>query len=162
VVASSRHAADDLVRASCDTALLGVERYTLRELVYAISSERMNALGLSPISGVARDVLAAQVARRAKLGVLRESAGFPGFPRALARTLRDLRLERVPPRSLRDAGRTGRDLAAIGQKSLMAPAARTYPHPAAHRSKTGSCSPLMRSTTFCLASLSSIFPLAMG
>ena len=113
MIASSRYAADDLVRSSCDSALLGVNRYTFEELVYVLSSHRMNSLGLSPISGISQDALAAAVARRVSLGVLREAASFPGFGGSLSRTLRDLRLARVRPERLVESERTAADLAVL-------------------------------------------------
>ena len=113
VIAGSRYAADDLVRSACDSALLGVDRYTFRDLVYALSTESMNASGLAPLRRIAREAIAAAVARRVKLRYLRDVVRFPGFPGALARTLRDLRLDRVPLGTLRETGRSGCDLAAL-------------------------------------------------
>lgn len=57
--------------------------------------------------------LAGSPARHAKLDYLCQSAAFPGFARALGRTLQDLWLNRVSPASLRQAGRSGPDLALL-------------------------------------------------
>lgn len=62
---------------------------------------------------IARETLAASLGRHAKLEYLRQSAAFPGFARALGRTLQELRLSRVPPARLRQAGRSGPDLALL-------------------------------------------------
>lgn len=113
IIASSRYAADDLVRIACQSALIGVERYSIRDLVYALSSDRMNAMGLIPVSRIVREALAAGVAREARLSYLRDVADFPGFPRALARTLEELRLAGVPKEQLAHCGRSGSDLALL-------------------------------------------------
>ncbi len=113
VIAGSRYAAGDLVREACEGALLGVERFTFRDLVYALSTESMNARGLVPLHSIAREAIAAAVSRRLHLDYLHKSVRFPGFPGALARTLRDLRLDRVPLSRLKETGRSGADLAKL-------------------------------------------------
>jgi CRISPR/Cas system-associated exonuclease Cas4 (RecB family) len=113
VIARSRYAAGDLVRAACESALLGIQRYTFRGLVYALSTDAMNARGLTPLGRIAREAIVASVARQVELKYLHDVVRFPGFPAALANTLRDLRLDRVPRSKLRDIGRSGADLAAL-------------------------------------------------
>ena len=113
VIAASRYAADDLVREACDSALLGIQRYTFRGLVYALSTDPMNAHGLTPLRRIAREAIAATVARQLELKYLHDVVRFPGFPAALAHTLRDLRLDRVPLSILRGTGRSGADLAVL-------------------------------------------------
>lgn len=113
VVASSRHAAGDLVREACHSALLGIHRYTFRGLVYSLSTDAMNARGLTPLGRIAREAIAASVARQSELNYLRDVVRFPGFPAALAKTLRDLRLDRVLRSKLRGTGRSGADLAVL-------------------------------------------------
>ena len=113
VIGSSRYAADDLVRRVCDTALIGIHRYTFRDLVFDLAGEPMNARGLAPMRRIAREALAASLARSAKLDYLRPVAGFPGFPHALTRTLETLRLNRVRPAEVERTGRTGRDIARL-------------------------------------------------
>lgn len=113
VIAASRYAADDLVREACDSALLGIQRYTFRGLVYALSTDSMNARGLTPLRRIAREAIAAAVARQVDLRYLHDVVRFPGFPAALAHTLRDLRLDRVPLSILRGTGRSGADLAVL-------------------------------------------------
>ena len=72
----------------------------------------MNAHGLTPLRRIAREAIAATVARQVELKYLHDVVRFPGFPAALAHTLRDLRLDRVPLSILRGTGRSGADLAA--------------------------------------------------
>jgi RecB family exonuclease len=113
VVAGSRYSANDLVREACESALLGIQRYTFRGLVYALSTDAMNARGLTPISRIVREAIAGSVARRAELKYLHDVVPFPGFPAALANTLRNLRLDRVTLSKLRGTGRSGADLAVL-------------------------------------------------
>ena len=113
VIAGSRYAASDLVRKACDSALLGIQRYTFRGLVYTLSTDAMNARGLTPLSRIASEAIAASLARQVELKYLHDVVRFPGFPAALANTLSDLRLDRVPLSKLRDTGRSGADLATL-------------------------------------------------
>jgi len=115
VLAATRGAADDLVRSACETALRGVQRHTLRDLALTLSETVMNDRGLAPVRRIAREALAALVTGRAapSLGYLKPVIAFPGFARALARTLEDLRLNQIPLDALRDAGRSGPDLATL-------------------------------------------------
>ncbi|WP_216843139.1 PD-(D/E)XK nuclease family protein [Granulicella sp. S190] len=71
--------------------------------------------GLSPVRRLAREAIAAEITARsrAKLSYLAPVAGFPGFARALARTLEDLRLNGITADELRSTGRSGPDLALL-------------------------------------------------
>jgi len=113
VIAASRYAASDVVREACDSALLGIQRYTFRGLVYALSTDAMNARGLTPLGRIASEAIAASLSRQVELKYLHDVVRFPGFPAALANTLSDLRLDRVPLSKLRDTGRSGADLATL-------------------------------------------------
>ena len=118
VLAGTREAADDLVRSCCSAAggaLAGVYRHTLRDLVLNISTSSMVERGLSPVRRIAREAIAAEITARshAKLSYLAPVAKFPGFARALARTLEDLRLNRITTDQLRSTGRSGPDLALL-------------------------------------------------
>src|SRR5450759_2039685 len=100
VLAGTREAADDLVRSCCSQAigaLTGVYRHTLRDLVLTISTAPMVERGFSPVHRIAREAIAAEITARsrAKLSYLAPVVGFPGFARALARTLEDIRLNRI-------------------------------------------------------------------
>lgn len=113
MLAASRFAADDLVREACESALLGIQRHTFRSLVYALSTDILNVRGLTPLRRIATEALAATVARGVGLHYFNDAVRFPGFPAALAKTLRDLRLDRISKSSLRATGRSGADLAAL-------------------------------------------------
>jgi RecB family exonuclease len=92
-----------------------VYRHTLRDLVLTISTAAMVERGLSPVRRIAREAIAAEITAKlhAKLSYLAPVVGFPGFARALARTLEDLRLNRITTDELRSTGRSGPDLALL-------------------------------------------------
>lgn len=113
MVGPSRGAVDQVGHWACERALAGVHRYTFRDLAYALSESALYARELRPLHSVARDTLAATVARNAKLGYLRRASSFPGFARTLGGTLQDLRLNEVSSAQVRLAGRSGPDLAML-------------------------------------------------
>jgi len=100
ILAATRDAADEVALAACGDALLGIERFGFRDLVLAFSDAEMNRRALVPVSRVVREALAARVTAKitpAKLSYFGPVAEFPGFPRALADTFEDLRLNRTVP-----------------------------------------------------------------
>lgn len=111
VLAPDRAAADEAVRFACTTALLGVQRLGFRELAPELAADEMNRLGLAPVGRIVREALAARVAARVELTYLKPVAAFPGFPRALADTFEELRLNRITPAQLTACGQSGPDLA---------------------------------------------------
>ena len=100
VVAPTREAADDFVRGIADTALIGVHRTTVDYLAAAIAQHELYSRGYAPLSKLAHEALAASVIHQAQLTYFAPVAAYPGFPRALARTLRDLRLGRIKPQDV--------------------------------------------------------------
>jgi RecB family exonuclease len=114
VVAPTREAADDFVRRLAAGALIGVHRTTVDYLAAAIAQRELTSRGYSPLSALAHEALAACVIEKARdaglLSYFAPVAAFPGFPRALARTLRDLRLGRITPAHLLTTGGAGLDL----------------------------------------------------
>ena len=116
VAAPTREAADDFVRSAAarigdDTALIGIHRTTVDYLAAAIAQRELASRGYAPLSNLAHEALAARAIGQSRLTYFAPVAGFPGFPRALARTLRDLRLGRIGPDDLRATGSSGPDLA---------------------------------------------------
>jgi ATP-dependent helicase/nuclease subunit B len=97
IVAPDRAAADEVARAACGAALLDVERRGFRELVRDLADFEMLRRGLTPVGRIVREALAARVAAQTPLTYLQPVAAFPGFPRALAETFEDLRLNGVRP-----------------------------------------------------------------
>ncbi|HZL66657.1 MAG TPA: hypothetical protein VFC29_04925, partial [Candidatus Limnocylindrales bacterium] len=117
VVGPVREAADEVALAACGDALVGVHRLAFRELVGELSAAELNRRALVPVGRTVREALAARVTEEAvDAGGLRyfgPVAGFPGFPRALASTFEELRLNAVPLDGLRECGESGADLARL-------------------------------------------------
>lgn len=115
VLAPTHTAADELARVACaHGAAAGIHRFALREFVIAAGSALLNEREITPLRQVGREALVARVTalalERGLLSQLRSIAQFPGFPRALARTLERIRINRVPVESL---GRVHGDLAVL-------------------------------------------------
>jgi ATP-dependent helicase/nuclease subunit B len=117
VLAPVREAADEVALEACGDALIGVHRLAFRELVLELSAAELNRRALVPVGRIVREALAARVTQEAvgagKLSYLDPVAAFPGFPRALADTFEELRLNAVPLHQLRECGRSGADLALL-------------------------------------------------
>jgi len=114
VVAPTRDAADDFVRSVATTALIGVHRTTIDYLAAAIAQRELTSRDYVPLSALAHEALAARViqqaSRESKISYFAPVAAFPGFPRALARTLHHLRLARITPTHMLTIGGAGLDL----------------------------------------------------
>jgi RecB family exonuclease len=117
VVGAVREAADEVAVAACGDALVGVHRWAFRELVVELSAAELNGRGLVPVGRPVREALAARVTQEAVsaggLSYLGPVAGFPGFPRALAATFEELRLNAVVREGLGGCGDSGADLARL-------------------------------------------------
>ena len=115
VLGPVREAADEVALAACGDALVGVHRLAFRELVGELSAAELNRRALVPVGRTVREALAARVTEEAvgagALSYFGPVAGFPGFPRALASTFEELRLNAVPLNQLREFGESGADLA---------------------------------------------------
>src|ERR1035441_2645093 len=117
VLGPVREAADEVALAACGDALVCVPRLAFRELVGELSAAELNRRALVPVGRTVREALAARVTEEVEsAGGLRyfgPVAGFPGFPRALASTFEELRLNQVPLDGLRECGESGADLALL-------------------------------------------------
>jgi RecB family exonuclease len=117
LIAPSADAADECVRTACGRALVGVHRYSLDRLAWAMAGPRLAGEGLAPIGPLAAEAVASAVIHRTtragRLTYFAPISGSPGFPRALVRTLRELRLEQVSPAMLSQTGAGGSDLAVL-------------------------------------------------
>ena len=118
MIASVKEAADDLVRAFAVSrgAMLGVHRLTLNRLVGLLAAEELADADLAPADGLAAEAVAARaVFRLAPSGALAHFEPVlnrPGFSRALARTLIELRWNDIAVDQLRALGGAGQALAA--------------------------------------------------
>lgn len=96
---------------------LGVHRLTYVQFARTLAQPRMAELGLAPVNALGSEALAAHIAFRARdaaaLKYFRSVATLPGFSRALARTLRDLRLAGTTPDELVSGDEASRDLAIL-------------------------------------------------
>jgi ATP-dependent helicase/nuclease subunit B len=119
VVAPSRGAADDLVRAAAVRrgSTLGWSRFSLTQLAARLSLDALAADGRLPGTPLGAEAIAARVIFRAisdgTLAYFAPVSRTPGFPRALARTLSDVRLSGVDPAALAAHPPGGADLAAL-------------------------------------------------
>jgi len=114
LVAPGRSSADELVR-SFETGSAAVHRLTLTELAVDLARSELARGGLASVSRLGAEAIAARVAfsARSSLGYFKEVSRLAGFPRALSRTLGDLRLASVDPSQLQGAGPAGPDLALL-------------------------------------------------
>ncbi len=117
IVAASRTAADELVRAMAvqSNGVFGAHRFSLPQLAASISAGPLADSGTTVLGGVAVDALAARsvdACRKAgELEWFEPVASTPGFYRALASTITELRLNDVTPQALKSTSSAGRDLA---------------------------------------------------
>ena len=119
VIAPTRMAADELVRSICSRigAVSGVHRFTPAQLAIEAATKRLAAKRKTILAGVAVSALAARAVHacreRGELRWFESVARTPGFFRALASTLVELRLNRIESERLRQSGTSGEDLAAL-------------------------------------------------
>jgi hypothetical protein len=117
IVGATRSAADELAFAVARErgGLFGVTRMGVAELATRLALPALARQGLSPTGGFGVEAMAARAAFEAtasgQLSYFAPVGHLPGFPRALARTLGELRLAGITPDELRAAGEAGTDLA---------------------------------------------------
>jgi ATP-dependent helicase/nuclease subunit B len=117
IVAATRGAADDFARSMAleRGATLGITRLSLTQLAARTAVVAMAAEGKTPSSGLGAEAVAARAVftalRDASLRYFEPVAGSPGFPRALARTLQELRLAGITASALHTPGPARADLA---------------------------------------------------
>ena len=110
VIAASREAADDLIRGISRKrgAIFGIHRLTLNRLAGLLAADHLIQHGSAPAAGLAIEAITARAVHRLKgtgaLKYFEPVMDRPGFPRALARTISELRLNRVLPAMLKGKG----------------------------------------------------------
>ena len=116
LVGASRGAVDDLARsiASRCGATIGLHRFSLTQLAARVAAPVLAGQGLAPVTYLGSEAVAARATfdaqRDAALTYFAPVARTPGFPRALARTLQELRLAGVGADRLGRLPLGGRDL----------------------------------------------------
>jgi CRISPR/Cas system-associated exonuclease Cas4 (RecB family) len=119
IVGATRGAADDLARrvAAEAPATFGIRRLSLTQLAARTAMVSLAGRGMTPSTHLGAEAVAARVvfdaARDGSLRYFSRVTGTPGFPRALARTLQELRLGGIAARSLSGLPLAGADLAAF-------------------------------------------------
>jgi len=117
IVGASRGAADDLARSVAATvpATFGLQRLSLTQLAAKTAILTLASDGLTSSSWLGTEAVAARVAfdatKEGSLAYFGAVSRTPGFPRALARTLQELRLAGVHAAQLTGLPLAGPDLA---------------------------------------------------
>ena len=117
ILAPTRSAANELVLTAFSQGCQGIHALTITQLAAQLASSAMGRDSLAPISRLGIEALAARIVHTAhsknELPYFSAVALTPGFPRALAKTLAELRLNHVTSRKLENAGAPGADLARL-------------------------------------------------
>ena len=117
LVSATRTAGDELLRDICSQTgfVFGVHRFTVPQLAIQIATSRLIDAGKTVLAGVAVDALAARAVHSCRqeheLAWFEPVANTPGFFRALASTITELRLNNVDQRHLKQSGAGGHDVA---------------------------------------------------
>src|SRR5688572_19209621 len=163
LLGASRGAVDDLARtiAMEKGATFGFHRLSFTQLAARLAAAAFAASGQAPASALGYEAVTARAAFEAAkdeaLDYFSPVSSTPGFPKALARTLQELRLAGVTARPLSGLLRSGPDLAdlldrvetlmmeagASDRASLFATATKALtPHPSPLTPSTPSPAPL--------------------
>jgi ATP-dependent helicase/nuclease subunit B len=119
LVGSSREAIDDLVRelAHRNGATFGMHRFSLTQFAARLAIGKLAAAGVAPSSAVGAEALAVraayEAAMRNELPYFAPVAKFPGFGRAAAATIGDLRAAGIAAAKLGALKESGPDDAAL-------------------------------------------------
>jgi len=119
LVGSSREAVDDLVRGFVHKAgaTFGLHRFSLTQIAGRLAVGKLAGVGIAPASAVGAEALAARAAfeasTRHELRYFAPITKFPGFARATAAMIGDLRSAHVSSEKLRTLDESGTDNAAL-------------------------------------------------
>jgi len=106
IVAATRAAADEFAFSIAEAkgATFGITRSSVAELVAKLAVPALAHKGLTPSAPLSDEAVSARVTddliKKGKLAYFAPVAGMPGFPRALSRTLGDLRMAALDPSRL--------------------------------------------------------------
>lgn len=116
---ASRGAVDDLARsvARQSGATLGLHRFSVTQLAARLAAPRLAGQGLAPSTALGTEAVAARAVFDAEqhgaLAYFAPVARTPGFPRALARTIQELRFAGISADAVAALPLGGRDLSAL-------------------------------------------------
>lgn len=119
LVGATRGSVDDLARsiAARRGATIGVHRFSMTQLAVHLATPILARRGLAPLTMLGSEAVAARATfeamREHELAYLAPVAGTPGFPRALARTLQEVRLAGVSGDRLAERPLSGGDLSTL-------------------------------------------------
>jgi ATP-dependent helicase/nuclease subunit B len=119
IVGASRGAADDLARSIAVTrgATIGLHRFSVTQLAARLAAPALADRELAPSSYLATEAVAARAAfdasRDRALSYFGPVVAMPGFARALARTLQEIRLAQIEGDRLASLPLGGSDLAEL-------------------------------------------------
>jgi hypothetical protein len=106
IVGATLDAANELARKVVKKkgAAFGWHRLTLSQLAFAVAAPVLAARRLAPLGRIAADAFAARLVHRmsaeGRLGHYQSIAATPGFPRAVARVISEVRLARLSPQAV--------------------------------------------------------------
>jgi ATP-dependent helicase/nuclease subunit B len=119
IVAASRGAADDLARAIAveNGATMGLHRFSVTQIALRLAAPVLVEIDRAPATFLGSEAVAARAAFDAlhdeELTYFAPVARTPGFPRALARTVHELRLAGIDPARLATLPFGGHDLSSL-------------------------------------------------
>src|ERR671937_2921222 len=119
IVGASRGAADDFARAFArgTGATFGLTRFSLTQLAARSAATRIEGARRARGTDAGTEAIAARAVFEAigagELSYFAPVATLPGFPKALARTLHELRLAHIGPGSLLGGAESTADIAAL-------------------------------------------------
>ena len=105
LIGPSRDAIDDFARLNARAGTFGWHRFTLPQLAKRLAAAELASRGLARATAVGAEAVAARAAfllqQEKRLPYFAPVADSPGFARALASTLQELRMARITPPELR-------------------------------------------------------------
>jgi CRISPR/Cas system-associated exonuclease Cas4 (RecB family) len=124
IIASTRATATELAIRAFPSGCQGVHALTLTQLAANLAAQPMGRLALAPISRLGIEALAARIVHAAAtakaLPYFAPVAQTPGFARALAKTIAELRLQNAKPSDVNPAGRDLAHLLSLYEEELAA------------------------------------------
>jgi len=123
IVGATRGAADDFARrlALERGATVGVARFSLTQLAARVAVTRLAGQGIAAATALGAEAVTTRAAfeesRAGTLKYLAPVAAMPGFPRALAQTIGELRMAGAAPDAVGGAGASGTDVARLLAKA---------------------------------------------